>query len=444
MNNNKTIISHIPDQGNKKRLIIIGGGFAGLELARKIDTKYYQIVLIDKVNYYQFQPLMYQVATAGLEPSSISYPHRKTFQKKKDIHIRTCLAKYVNSEEQTLVTSIGSLKYDHLVIATGCDTNYFGNDALKETTYALKSISESLLARNRILLSFEQALNAQTEEQIKECLSFVIVGGGATGVELSGALADMKKTVLPKDYPEIDFSKMEIHLVDASPRLLAAMSEQASAGAYKTLSSRGVIIHQEVFVKDYKYPYVELSNGKQLQTRNVFWVGGVKPNSLKGLNETSYNRGRILVDEFNEVVDHKNIYAIGDTSLMITDKNPKGHPQVAQVALQMATNLSKNLNKIAKQDTANKVPFSYKDRGSLATIGRHAAVADLGKLHFGGVVAWWLWLWVHILSIIGMKNKVLVFIDWVWSYVTYDVSLRLFIRPKKNYMYDEIDERDNE
>lgn len=434
-------IANIPDCQSKQRIVIIGGGFAGLEIARKIDSAYYQVVLIDKVNYYQFQPLMYQVATGGLEPSSISYPHRKTFQRKKDFHFRTCYAKQVLADEKIIETSIGSLKYDHLIIATGCDTNYFGNDSLKESTYALKSISESLLARNRILFSFEKALSARTDEKVRELLTFVIVGGGATGVELSGALADMKKTILPKDYPELDFNKMEIHLVDASPRLLFAMSEEASAKAEETLRNRGVIIHQNISVKDYNKPDVELSNGEKIQTHNVFWVGGVKPNSLVGLKDESYNRGRILVDEYNNVIGHNSIYSIGDTCLLISNSSPKGHPQVAQVAMQMARNLAKNLNQEAKGYTV-KEKFVYKDKGSLATIGRNAAVADIWKLHFGGTIAWWLWLWVHILSIVGIKNKVSVFIDWVWSYVTYDVSLRLFIRPKNDRMYEEIDERE--
>ncbi|SHF28849.1 NAD(P)/FAD-dependent oxidoreductase [Dysgonomonas macrotermitis] len=434
-------IVNIPESGNKKRIVIIGGGFAGLQLAKKIDSNYFQVVLIDKVNYHQFQPLMYQVATAGLEPSSISYPLRKNFQNRKDFHFRACLAKRVLPDQKILETSIGSLKYDYLVIATGCDTNYFGNDKLKESTYALKSVSESLLARNRILLSLEKALSARTEEKVKEHLTFVIVGGGATGVELSGALADMKKTILPKDYPELDFSKMEIHLVDASPRLLFAMSEEASVKAAETLSKRGVIIHQNIPVKDYKEPVVELANGEELRSRNVFWVGGVKANSLAGLDENAYNKGRMVVDEYNAVVGYDGIYSIGDTCLLISDQSPKGHGQVAQVALQMAKNLAKNLNNEVK-GKSEKTGFVYVDKGSLATIGRNAAVADLWKLHFGGTVAWWLWLWVHILSIVGMRNKLSVFIDWVWSYVTYDVSLRLFIRPKKDKMYDELDDRE--
>lgn len=431
------IIVNIPECQSKKRLVIIGGGFAGLELAHKIDHKLFQVILIDKVNYYQFQPLMYQVATCGLEPSSIAYPHRKTFQKRKNFHFRTCLATQVLPDKKILETTIGNIKYDYLVIATGCDTNYFGNDALKTSTYPLKSISESLLARNRILLSFEKALSTKDKEGLKELLTFVIVGGGATGVELAGALADMRKTVLPKDYPELDFSKMEIHLVDASLRLLSGMSEAASAKAAETLRKRGVIIHQNIPVKDYREPSVILNNGDIIQSRNVFWVGGVRPNSLKGLSEESYFKGRLIVNEYNQVKNSENIYSIGDTCLMATDTPyPKGHPQVAQVAMQMAKNLAKNLNREIKQDT-NKQKFVYNNKGSLATIGRNAAVADIGKFHFGGIVAWWLWLLIHILSIIGVRNKVSVFIDWTWNYLVHDLSLRLLIRPEANKMYED-------
>ncbi|GAB6123914.1 NAD(P)/FAD-dependent oxidoreductase [Dysgonomonas termitidis] len=426
-------IANIPDAGTKKRLVIIGGGFAGLELAKKMDKNLYQVVLIDKNNYYQFQPLFYQVATGGLEPSSISYPHRKNFQKNKNFHFRMCEAQNVDPGNKVIHTNIGNISYDYLAISTGCDTNYFGNDSLKDSTFALKSVSESLLLRNRILLSFEEALSTDDDDELREILSFTIVGGGATGVELAGALADMKKSFLPKDYPEIDFTKMDIHLVDASPRLLFAMSEQASEKAAETLRSRGVIIHQDISVKSYNKPFVELSDGTNIRTRNVFWVAGVKPNSLKGLADTAYNRGRLSVNEYNQVQGYDDIFAIGDTAILISDKSPKGHPQVAQVALQMAKRLAKNLNTAANSDSWEK--FTYTDKGSLATIGRNAAVADLGKFRFGGWFAWWLWLWVHILSIVGMRNKVSVFIDWVWSYLNYDVSLRLFIKPKFNKMY---------
>lgn len=431
-------IANIPDRGEKKRVVIIGGGFAGLQIAKKIDTKFYQVVLIDKVNYYQFQPLMYQVATAGLEPSSISYPLRKTFQKRKSFHVRTCEAYDVDSENKILRTSIGTISYDYLVIATGCDTNYFGNDKLQDTTFALKSVSEAILMRNRILMSFEQALSTTNEEELREILTFVIVGGGATGVELAGALADMRKTILPKDYPDIDFSKMEIHLVDASPRLLFAMSENASEKASKTLKDRNVIIHQDIPVNSYEDKIVEMGNGVKLRSRNVFWVGGIKANSLNGLNPDSYFRGRLSVDEYNRVIGYDNIFSLGDTCIMLSDNTPKGHPQVAQVAMQMAKNLAHNLNDNAKEKKEFK-KFVYDDRGSLATIGRNAAVADLGSFKFSGRVAWWLWLWVHILSIVGMKNKISVFLDWVWSYLNYDVSLRLLILPKFNKIYEKPD-----
>lgn len=426
-------IANIPENNNKERVVIIGGGFAGLELAKKLNTKYYQVVLIDKNNYYQFQPLLYQVATAGLEPSSISYPHRKMFQK-LPVHFRMCKALKVDPEAKIVETSIGDIRYDHLVIATGCDTNYFGNDDLKESTFALKSISEALLLRNRILLSFEEALSAKDDSELEEILSFVIVGGGATGVELAGALADMRKKILPKDYPELNFDKMQIHLIDASPRLLAGMSENASAVAAETLKKRGVIIHQAVAVDSIKDSCVTTNNGLKLKSRNIFWVAGVKPNGLSGLNDDVYQRGRLLVNEYNQVKGYEDIYGIGDTSLLLSEESPRGHAQVAQVSLQMAKRLAKNLNNKKKNIPFEK--FVYEDKGSLATIGRNAAVADFGKFRFGGIVAWWLWLMIHILTIVGMRNKAAVFIDWAWSYFNYDVSLRLLIRPKEHQMYE--------
>lgn len=422
-------IANIPDSKDKERIVIIGGGFAGLEMAKKINKKYYQVVLIDKNNYYQFQPLLYQVATAGLEPASISYPLRKMFQNQKDFHVRMCEATKINPAENKVETNIGYLTYDHLVIATGCDTNYFGNEALKESTFALKSVSESLLIRNRLLLSLEQALSAKSEEEFKELFTFVVIGGGATGVELAGALADMKKGILPKDYPELDFNKMEIHLIDAAPRLLAAMSEKSSEKVKDTLNKRGVIIHQGVHVEAYEKPFVSFGNGEQIRSRNVFWVAGVTPKPIPGIDNAAYERNRLLVNEFNQVNGYTNIYALGDTALLITDQTPKGHPQVAQVALQMAQRLAKNLN--GKIQGRPFEGFVYKDRGSLATIGRNAAVADLGKFHFGGTLAWLLWLFVHIMSIVGMRNRVAVFVDWAWNYFNYDLSLRLLIKPKK-------------
>lgn len=437
------LINNIPDKKGLKRIVIIGGGFAGLQLAKKIDLDLFQVILLDKVNYYQFQPLMYQVATGGLEPSSIAYPHRKAFQKKENFHFRTCKALSINTEENILTTSIGEIYYDYLVIASGCGTNYFGNDALKKKTFGLKSISEALLIRNRILLSFEQALNAKREYDLKKALTFVIVGGGATGVELAGALADMKKSIVPKDYPDLETDKMEIHLIDASPRLLSAMSEQASQSTVNVLLKRGVNVHQQRSVLSYEDSVVRMDNGEELVSQNVFWVAGVKGNSIPGLAEEAYERGRILVDEYNRVKGYNTVFCIGDIALMKSERYPKGHPQVAQPALQMASNLARNLNQTVNGKKEWHA-FEYSDRGSLATIGRNAAVADLRKFKFHGILAWWLWLWVHILSIVGMKNKLSVFIDWAWSYITYDVSLRLLILPKRHSMYKRIFKQDTD
>lgn len=430
--------TNIPDKENLKRVLIIGGGFAGLQVARKLNTKYFQVVMIDKYNYHQFQPLFYQVATAGLEPSSISYPLRKNFQKKKNFHFRMCEAKYVNPDGNFVHTNIGNIEYDYLVIATGCDTNYFGNDNLKKTTFGLKSTAESILLRNKILFSFEQAVTTTDENLKQELLTFVIVGGGATGVELSGALADLKKNTLPKDYPEIDFSQMKIILIDGAARLLSGMSEKASAAAAKALTKRDVSIQHNTVVKDYKDNLITIGNGTELRSRNVFWVAGVAANGLKGMNDDSYFKGRILIDELTRAKGYENIFAIGDTALLMTDRTPKGHPQVAQVAIQMAKTLAHNLNREIEGKEPKK--FEYKDRGSLATIGKNAAVADLGSFKFSGFFAWLLWLFIHIMSIVGMRNRISVFINWIWNYMSYDVSLRLFIRPKDNKVYEAQDE----
>lgn len=434
-------ISNIPDLDQNKRVVIVGGGFAGLQLAKKLNKKFYQTVLIDKVNYYQFQPLLYQVATSGLEPSSIAYPHRKAFQNHPGLHFRTCVATRIVPSENVLETSIGAIRYDYLVIATGCDTNYFGNDTLRDNTFALKSVPEALLLRNKILISFEEALCAKNEEELNALLTFVIAGGGATGVELAGALADMKKTILPKDYPELDFSKMKIHLVDAAQRLLSSMSPRASANAESILHKRGVIIHYNAPVVSYDGTYVETGNGEKLLSRNVIWVAGITGTRLPGLDESAWVRGRLSVDGYNRVKGYDNVFALGDIALMADDgKWTKGHPQIAQVALQMAKNLARNLNDAAGSRNSFR-KFTYSDRGTLATIGRNAAVADLGRFRFSGMFAWWLWLWVHILSIVGMKNRLIVFITWVWNYLTYDVSLRILIIPKFNKIYKQFGSR---
>ncbi len=423
-------ITHIPAPAGQKRVVIIGGGFGGLKLAMTLNSKYFQVVILDKNNYHQFQPLLYQVAIAGLEATSIAYPFRKNFQDKPNIHFRMCEVTTILPEQKLVVTLCGTIEYDYLVIAAGCDTNFFGNDALKYSTITLKSVSEALQARNHILQSFEQASISRNEAEIQKLLTFVIVGGGATGVELAGALADMKNYVLAKDYPELDLTQMQIHLIDASPRLLSAMSEHASQKASDTLKKRGVIIHQDVSVASYEKGVVRTSDGTELLTHNVMWVAGIKANRIQGLDPSLYGRGgRLTVDAYCRVKGSDCIFAIGDIAYMETADSPHGHPQVAQVAIQMAVCVAQNLEKeFCRQQP---IPFRYKDKGSLATIGRNAAVADMNKLQFGGRMAWWLWLLIHIYAIVGVKNKIVIFLDWAWNYVSYDVSLRLLIRQDK-------------
>ena len=422
------MISNIPFEPEKKRVVIVGGGFGGLKLAGKLNPKYFQIILLDKNNYYQFQPLLYQVAITGLEESSIAYPFRKNFQKKQ-IHFRMCELTRVIPEENAIETTIGNLTYDYLVLACGCDTIFFGNNELKDTTLTLKSVSEAIFLRNHILQSFEDATVTEDADELKKLLTFVIVGGGATGVESAGALADLKNFVLPKDYPEIDFSKMEIRLIDASPRLLVGMSEHASFHTAEILKKRGVIIHQGVSVSSYENDTITISDGTTLHSKNVLWVAGIKGYTLNGLKPENYGKGnRIIINEYCQINGSENIFAIGDAAIMQTLDYPNGHPQMAQGAIQMANLMNKNLEKIIKGEQPDK--FQYKDKGSLATIGRNAAVADIGKLECSGRVAWWLWLWVHIFAILGVKNKILVMLNWAWNYITYDISLRLLIRPK--------------
>lgn len=423
-------LSHIPDATGKKRVVIIGGGFGGLKLAMKLNPARFQVVILDKNNYHQFQPLLYQVAIAGLEATSIAYPFRKNFQGKKHIHFRMCEVTRILPDEQQVETTGGAIDYDYLVIATGCDTNFFGNDALRDRTITLKSVSEALNARNQILESFEQASLLKDTEEIRKLLTFVVVGGGATGVELTGALADMKNFILAKDYPELDLSLMQVHLIDASPRLLSGMSEYASAKAAETLRKRGVIIHQDVAVSSYENDLIVTNDGSEISTKNVLWVAGIKGNRLPGLDEKAYGRGgRLMVDPWCRLPESDTIFAIGDIAYMETEATPHGHPQVAQVAIQMAETLARNLERIETGQPL--LPFRYNDKGSLATIGRSAAVADFQKLHFGGSLAWWLWLLIHIYAIVGVKNKIVIFLDWAWSYVSYDVSLRLLIKGKK-------------
>lgn len=418
----------IPDKGNKKRIVIVGGGFGGLKLARKLKNDKFQIVLLDKNNYHLFQPLLYQVATAGIEPSAISFPFRKIFKKRKYFHIRICEAINVIPEQNMLETSIGSVSYDYLVVATGCKTNYFGNDKISEETMSLKTTAEALFNRNQVLESFERAQNTANLQVREKLMTFVIVGGGATGIELSGALAEMRRFILPQDYPDLEINKMRITLIDAAPRLLSAFSQQSSDEVKDYLEKKGVEVLLNLSVLNYEDNELKLSDNSSILSSNIFWVAGVRANSMPGLPPEAYGpSNRLKVDEYNRVIGSSNIFAIGDTAFMITEKYPKGHPQVVQPAIQQAANLVHNLQQIESGVPLN--PFVYHNKGSMATIGRNNAIVELKKIRFSGFPAWAVWLFIHLMSIVGVKNRLFIFIDWMWSYFTYDPSLRLIIKP---------------
>ncbi|MBL4560619.1 MAG: NAD(P)/FAD-dependent oxidoreductase [Labilibaculum sp.] len=427
-------IKHIPENG-KTRIVIIGGGFAGLKLARKLIKTKYQVVLIDKNNFHQFQPLFYQVATSGLEPSSIAFPLRKIFQKRKNIHFRMAELLEVHPNVKEIDTSLGSLKYDYLVLATGVDTNYFGNKNIEEFGIPMKSVSEAIFLRNSILRNYEKALNESDPQKAANYMNIVLVGGGPTGVELAGALVEMKNEILPKDYPELDFSLMNVYLFEASNRLLSGMSEEASAKAKGYLEKLGVIVKTEARVADYDGLKISLADGQEFYSYALVWAAGVVANPIKGISEIASTKGgRLRVDMCNKVSGLNNVYAIGDIAFQQEGDYKNGHPQVAQVGLQQAAVLGENLINI--QQGKGMKPFHYKDRGSLATIGKNLAVADLPGIKTQGFLAWILWLFVHLMAIVGVKNRFFILVNWVWNYWTSDQSLRVLIRPDKRSFTD--------
>ncbi len=419
-------------QTKKKRVVIIGGGFAGLTLARKLNRKYFQVILLDKNNYHQFQPLLYQIATAGLEPSAISFPFRKMFQKKNGSHFRMCEALRIIPEENMVETTAGTITYDYLVVANGSTSNYFGMEHIQAAALPMKSVGEALGLRNGLLRLFETAISTNNPNM----LNIVVVGGGPTGVELSGALAEMKKYILPKDYPDISFSDMQIYLVEALPRLLAGMSDSSSEKALSFLEEMGVKVILNTPVKDYIDGDIILGNGQTITTQTVIWASGVTANVLEGLSTPKHTgRGRRLkVDAYNRVEGFEQIFAIGDVCLQTETKFPNGHPQMAQAALQHAQNLSRNLQLLLTGKEMK--PFHYHDKGSMATIGRNKAVVDLPFIRLHGFMAWVLWMFVHLVSILGTKNKAITILDWSWNYFTYDPSLRLIITPEEKKTQD--------
>lgn len=426
---------HIPES-NLKRIVIVGGGFGGLKLLQDLGLRgNYQVVLMDKHNFHQFQPLFYQVATAGLEASSIVFPFRRVMQKMKNVHFRIAQVDQVNSIQKILHTDIGEVSYDYLVLANGAGTNFFGNASIAKFALPMKTLSEALSLRNHLFENFENALSAETEQDRQAFLTIVIVGGGPTGVEIAGTLAEMRKFILPRDYPELDFSQMKIILLEGSDRLLNGMSSRSSKKSLTYLQDMGVQVRTEALVTDYDGRIAVLKEGEEIHTKNLVWAAGIVANRIEGLPEDSMGPGRrVKVDAFNFVEGVDGILAIGDVSWMTADPAyPKGHPQLAQTAIQQAANLSKNFERKAK-GKEKMTPFIYKNLGSMATVGRNKAVVDLPKFHFSGFFAWAVWMLVHLRSILGVKNKVLIFLDWLWSYFTYNLSLRLIIHKEEKKM----------
>lgn len=429
----KNIVTHtrIADLG-KPRIIVIGGGFAGLKLIKGLYDTGAQVVLFDKYNHHTFQPLLYQVATSGLETNSIVFPFRKRLAQFPDFHFRLGEVKHINPEENFIETSIGKLDYDYLVIATGASTNFYGMEEVEKNAMAMKTITDSIRLRNRIIRNLEFALLTDDREVMNSLMDFVIVGGGPTGVELAGALAELKNHVFPEDYPELELSQMDIHLVEAGPRLLNGMSDKAGEKSLEYLTKMGVKVYLNCAVKSYDGYTVEFNTGERLISRTLIWAAGVKGNPIAGLSPQAGGRGnRLRVDEFNRVKGYENIFAIGDVAIMEGDaKYPNGHPMMAPPAIQQGKLLAKNLQRLIKKKELK--PFSYFDKGSMATIGRNKAVVDLKGLKWQGFFAWFVWMFVHLISIVGFKNKFMVFASWVMSYFSYDKSNRLIIgRPKE-------------
>lgn len=422
------------EKSDKPRVVILGGGFAGLELAKSLRHAPVQVVLIDRQNFHTFQPLLYQVATAGIEPSSILYPFRKIFDDQPNFYFRMASALRVDTDKQILETSIGFLEYDFLVVAMGATTNFYGNAEIQKKAIAMKSVEDALALRNTILTNFEKALQIKDEQQLNSLMDFVIVGGGPTGVELAGALSELKKHVFPKDYPELNFVNMDIHLIQSGPQLLKGMSDEAANEAKEILEKAGVKLWLNCRVKSYNGFKVQLDTGESLCTRTLIWAAGVTGTVLEGLDQATLAPGnRLKVDSFSRLEGYENIFAIGDIAAMATKESAEGYAMMAQPAIQQGRWLGKNLKR--RLENKELQPFRYRDQGSMATIGRNKAVADFklfGKTYkTQGFRAWFVWMFVHLMSLIGFRNRLVVFINWMWAYFTYDTGIRLIIGKKK-------------
>lgn len=418
-------------QSNLPRIVIVGGGFAGIALAKKLKNQQVQVVLLDKHNYHTFQPLLYQVATGGLEAGSIAYPIRKVVQEYKNFYFRLCHVNEIDTENNKIIADIGEIPFDYLVIATGSKTNYFGNKEIERNSIAMKTIPQSLNIRSLILENFEQALITDDENERNSLINFVLVGGGPTGVELAGALAEMKNAILQKDYPDLDISRMQINLIQSGDRILNTMSEKSSAAAEKYLRHLGVNVLKNIRVTSYDGKTISTNTSLVLETATLIWTAGVQGAMLNGLDASSLVEKveRIKVNEFSQVAGYSTIFAIGDIASMTSEDYPQGHPMMAQPALQQGKLLGENIIKLLRKQKMK--PFEYNDKGSMATIGRNKAVVDLPKYHFHGVFAWFVWMFVHLFSLIGFKNKAVVFLNWVYNYIRFDREGRLIIRPYK-------------
>ena len=426
-----TTRTRIADLG-KPRIIIIGGGFGGLEVAKRLNGFKAQTVLFDKFNHHCFQPLLYQVATSGLETSSIVFPFRKRFARQEDFFFRLGEVTHIKPEENYIETSIGGLNYDYLVIANGATSNFYGMTDVEQNALPMKTIIDAIKLRNIIIRNFETALLTDDDELINSLMDVVIVGGGPTGVELAGALSELKIHVFPKDYKELDLRNMNIHLVEANHKVLNGMSDVASQKALEYLQNMGVQVHLNKTVKSYDGYHVTFSSGEQLVTRNMIWAAGVKGQPILGIDAQAIGRaGRIQVDEFNRVKGYTNIFAIGDACIMENADPlfPKGHPQVAPPAMQQGRLVADNIKRLIQKKEMKS--FRYKDQGSMATVGRNRAVVDLKAFKIQGFIAWFIWMFVHLISLVGFKNKFFVLLSWLWSYFSYDKSNRLIMaRPK--------------
>lgn len=427
-----------------KRVVIVGGGFGGLKLANALRNSGMQVVLVDKNNYHQFPPLIYQVASSGLEPSSISFPFRKIFRKRKNFYFRMAEARSIFPEKKILQTSIGKVEYDYLVFAAGTTTNFFGNKHLEDEAMPMKTLSEAMGLRNALLSNLERSITCATEQERNELQNIVIVGGGATGVEIAGVLSEMKKYVLPADYPDMDSSQLNIFLIEAGGRLLSGMSPKSSEAAEQFLRNMGVNVCLHKKVIDYRDHKVILEDGMEIPTRTFIWVSGVKAAPIDNLPSECIGRGgRLKVDAYNRVEGMEDVFAIGDQCIMTADKDyPNGHPQLAQVAIQQGKLLAENLKRMEKKKKKALKPFHYRNLGSMATVGRNRAVAEFKKVKTQGWIAWILWLVVHLRSILGVRNRISVMLNWMYNYFTYDQSLRIIVYARKAKEVKEREERE--